>query len=146
MYIHLSREDKVAQAVSRLKAEQSGLWHVDTDGSERERVKLGHAPVYDPRFLSEHVTELERHDAAWERWFAQEGIEPMCISYEVLSRESQSTLATVLSTLGLAPSIAVTVKPGTMKLADSESREWAARFRQERNSRCKSETPGEASD
>ena len=35
-YLHLSREDKLAQAVSDLKAEQSGLWHVFTDGSERE--------------------------------------------------------------------------------------------------------------
>ena len=35
-YIHLSREDKVEQAVSHLKAAQSGLWHAYADGTERE--------------------------------------------------------------------------------------------------------------
>ncbi len=33
VYLHLSREDKVAQAVSRLKAQQTGLWHLDAEGS-----------------------------------------------------------------------------------------------------------------
>ena len=37
LYIHLSRQDKIAQAVSLLKAEQSGLWHLAADGTERER-------------------------------------------------------------------------------------------------------------
>jgi LPS sulfotransferase NodH len=36
LYIHLSRQDKVAQAVSLLKAKQSGLWHRAADGTERE--------------------------------------------------------------------------------------------------------------
>ena len=36
LYIHLSRRDKVAQAVSLLKAKQSGLWHRAADGTERE--------------------------------------------------------------------------------------------------------------
>ncbi|BFL83411.1 hypothetical protein LFREDSHE_18610 [Shewanella baltica] len=43
-YVHLIRENKVAQAVSRLKAEQSGLWHLGADGTERERLKFGQAP------------------------------------------------------------------------------------------------------
>ena len=33
------REDKVGQAISRLKAEQTGLWHKFSDGTERERLK-----------------------------------------------------------------------------------------------------------
>ena len=38
LYMHLSREDKLAQAVSLIKAEQTGLWHVAPDGTEIERV------------------------------------------------------------------------------------------------------------
>ena len=37
VYVHVSRTDKVAQTISLLKAEQSGLWHVAADGSERQR-------------------------------------------------------------------------------------------------------------
>ena len=130
-YVHLSREDKVAQAVSRLKAEQSGLWHVNADGTERERQKPGQAPVYDARGLSEQVARLEEHDAAWESWFTRQGTQPLRIAYEALSTEPQATLATVLSALDLDPAIAGTVEPRTAKLADSGIREWATRFRKE---------------
>jgi LPS sulfotransferase NodH len=130
-FVHLSREDKVAQAVSRIKAEQSGLWHVDANGTERERVKPAQAPVYDARILADQVAECERHDAAWMSWFAQQNIQPVRITYESLSDDPQATLAIVLSALGLDPAMAGTVKPRTRKLADSESHEWASRFRTE---------------
>ena len=133
VYVHLSREDKVAQAVSRLRAEQSGLWHVNADGTERERMKPGQAPVYDSHGLSALVSELEKQDAAWLSWFAQQGIQPVRITYESLSTEPQSTLATVLSALGLDPAIAATLEPKTAKLSESESREWVSRFRAEQS-------------
>ena len=132
VYVHLSREDKVAQAVSLLRAEQTGLWHVAADGTERERLKPGQTPVYDARGLSEHVAGLEGHDAAWASWFTRQRIHPVRITYEALSTEPQATLATVLSALGLDPTIARVVKPKTAKMADNESREWATRFRSER--------------
>lgn len=131
-FVHLSREDKVAQAVSRIKSEQSGLWHVDADGTERERVKPGQVPVYDAQALSEQVAEYERHNTAWLRWFVQQKIRPVNITYEALSNSPQATLATVLSALGLNPAVAETVEPRTTKLADSESREWATCFRTEK--------------
>lgn len=76
-FVHLSREDKVAQAVSRIKAEQTGLWHVHADGTERERVKPAQAPAYDARVLAEQVAEYQRHDAAWVNWFVQQHIQPV---------------------------------------------------------------------
>ena len=129
-FVHLSREDKVAQAVSRIKAEQTGLWHTNADGTERERHKPGQSPVYDAQALSEQVVEYESQDAAWLKWFVRQKIEPVSITYEALSNNPQATLATVLSALGLDPAIAGTVEPGTIKLADSESREWVKRFRE----------------
>ena len=135
VYLHLSREDKVAQAVSRWKAEQTGLWHVDADGNERERLKPGQTPSYDANELSRLVTELEDHDAEWAQWFARQGVVPVSISYEMLSSQPQATLALILSALGQDRTIAETVAPRTTKLADNESREWAARFRAERRSR-----------
>ena len=132
VYVHLSRGDKIAQAVSRLKAEQTGLWHLAADGTERERLKAGHAPVYDSRSLADLVEELQAHDVAWATWFARQGIQPVSITYEALSNEPQDTIATVLSAIGLNPAIAKTVEPRTARLADSESHEWATRFRTER--------------
>jgi LPS sulfotransferase NodH len=131
VYLHLSRKDKVAQAVSRWKAQQTGLWHVDADGTERERLEPGQTPGYDAKELSKIVTELEDHDAAWAHWFALQGVVPVSITYEMLSARPQATLALILSALGQDKTIAETVAPRTAKLADNESREWADRFRAE---------------
>jgi len=38
LYVFVEREDKVAQAVSRGKAEQSGLWHVNADASRTNNI------------------------------------------------------------------------------------------------------------
>ena len=133
LYLHLSRNDKVAQAVSRLMAEQTGLWHVSKDGAERERLWAGRKPAYDAQRLSKLVATLEAHDAAWRNWFSRQGIEPLRIPYEALSTTPQATLATVLSALGQDPAIAQTLEPQTVKLANAESREWARRFRSEEN-------------
>ena len=135
VYFHLSREDKAAQAVSRLRAEQSGLWHINADGTERERMKPGQAPVYDFHSLSALVAELEKHDAAWMRWFAQQEIQPVRITYESLSTDPQNTLEIVLSTLSLNTSIAESIVPKTAKFAENDSRDWVRRFRTERYNR-----------
>lgn len=76
LYLHLSREDKVSQAVSRLRAEQSGLWHLSADGTERERTSPAQPETYDAERLSGFVTETEMDDLAWADFFAQNRIEP----------------------------------------------------------------------
>jgi trehalose 2-sulfotransferase len=131
VHIHLTRQDKVAQAVSRLRAEQSGLWHIASDGSERERLKQGQVPTYDAQAISKYLTVLEAHDAAWESWFKRHGIQPVRLTYETLSVDPQLALKTVLSALDLDPSIAATVKPKTARMASDESNEWVGRFRSE---------------
>jgi len=132
-YLHLAREDKVAQAVSLLRAEQTGLWHVFADGAERERLKSGQAAVYDANQIAQLVAKLKRDDAAWTRWFAEQQVEPMHLTYEALSAGPQVMLGAVLSFLGLDPEIARAVAPRSAKLGGSESSQWISRFRTEKD-------------
>jgi trehalose 2-sulfotransferase len=133
LYIHLSRRDKVAQAVSLLKAEQSGLWHRAADGTERERTAPPGALIYDAARLADLVAELERDDAAWSDWFARFGIEPLRLTYEGLAAAPRDTLALVLAALMLDPRIAAGVNVRTAKLADETSLTWAHRFKEARS-------------
>ncbi len=133
-FIHLSREDKVAQAVSRLKAEQSGLWHINADGTERERLSPEFSPVYDAQVISDLVLEYERHDTAWNNWFAQQDIKPLHIKYEELAIDPPTTLAKILSAIGLDPTVAKTAQPNTKRMANKESYEWVSRFRSDKHS------------
>ena len=112
-----------------MRAEQTGLWHKFSDGTERERLKSGREPAYDARVLSRLVATLEEHDAAWSTWFTQQNLEPLCITYETLSSKPQVVLASILCALDIDPTIAESVRPRSAKMADSKSHEWATRFR-----------------
>ncbi|MEM9762595.1 MAG: Stf0 family sulfotransferase [Pseudomonadota bacterium] len=128
-FVHLSRDDKVAQAVSLLRAQQSGLWHRHADGSAREQL----APIaergFDAQRLAAMVKTATEQDAAWVSWFTQHAIAPISITYEALSSDPQRTLAAVLTAFGLDASVAAQTMPRTQRLADEESDAWVRRFR-----------------
>ena len=128
LVIHLSRPDKLDQAISRVRAEQTGLWHRNADGSELERLAPPAEPRYDSAAITRHVAELTEMDAAWNAWFAREGIEPLRVAYDELSNDPRAALARVLKALGLGPQRAAQVAMPTAKLADAISGEWRARF------------------
>jgi len=127
-YLHLSRGDKLAQAISRLKAEQSGLWHRAADGSVREGSDTPGQPVYDFAALQGFIAAAQADDHAWNNWFARHGITPHAITYEKLAADPKTALRGVLNALGRDPALADQLKPQTARLADGISAEWAACF------------------
>ncbi len=131
-YIHLSRQDKVAQAVSWVKAEQTGLWHVAADGTELERISPPSETFYDFQQIDRRVTELEQDDSDWNCWFETYGINPLRLTYEALSENPVSILASVLRHLGLDEEIASKAIPEVAKMADAQSVEWITRYNRER--------------
>ncbi|RUX97072.1 Stf0 sulfotransferase [Mesorhizobium sp. M7D.F.Ca.US.004.03.1.1] len=129
LYIHLSREDKLAQAVSLIKAEQTGLWHIAPDGTEIERVAPPKEPQYDFERIRREVTELETYDAAWNIWFAEQGISPLRVGYERLAANPAATLLGICEALGVRAPGAEDVSPGVAKLSDDTSLDWMRRYR-----------------
>ena len=129
LYVHLSRQDKVLQAVSLLKAEQSGLWHLGADGTPREQSPTVGPLAYDAARISDLVQELEQEDAAWAAWFKRHDIIPLALTYEELAMSHQSALGQVLSALGLSSTAAAFAGAKTAKLEDEISAEWASKFR-----------------
>lgn len=128
-YIHLSRENKLAQAVSLIKAQQTGLWHIAPDGSEIERVAPPKAPHYDFERIKGELAELEAYDAAWNIWFATQGLTPLRIGYERLSANPAAALLGICEALGVQAPDAEKVRPGVAKLADETSHDWMHRYR-----------------
>jgi LPS sulfotransferase NodH len=125
--IHLRREDRLAQAVSLVKAEQTGLWHIAPDGREVERLAPARPPVYDRARIAGVLAELEDFDRAWDEWFAAQGIEPLRISYERLAEAPGLVLGEICGRLGLAAP--GPVQPGVGRLADAVSADWMRRYR-----------------
>ena len=57
-FVHLTRQDKLAQAVSMVRAEQTGLWHRHADGRELERLAPASAPIYDRLAIAQKMALL----------------------------------------------------------------------------------------
>ncbi|MCA0872656.1 Stf0 sulfotransferase family protein [Seohaeicola saemankumensis] len=131
LFIHLTRPDKLAQAVSYVMATQTGLWHRAPDGRELERLSPPRAPAYDAPAIRERLDEMTAHDAAWRRWFANQGIAPLSVTYDDLTADPVATLRRLLAALGLDPAAGNGITPGTARLADATSADWVRRFRAE---------------
>jgi len=128
LFIHLSRTNKLEQAVSYVKARQSGLWHRRPDGSELERLAPHRDPSYDHATIWAERDGMLAMDAAWEAWFTAQGIAPLRLTYDGLSADPAGTLRLVLDRLGLDPALADGVSPGTARLSDRTNRDWIDRF------------------
>jgi trehalose 2-sulfotransferase len=134
LFVHLTRRDKVAQAVSYVKAQQTGLWHAAPDGTELERLSLPQEPAYDANEIRIRLEEMTAHDHSWERWFGALEIDPLRITYEELSEDPVETLRVMLDHLGLEREAADGVEPRVAKLADNINQDWVACFRSEQKS------------
>jgi trehalose 2-sulfotransferase len=128
LFIFLSREDKLDQAISCLRAEQTGLWHRNADGTELERLEPHRGDGYDAEAIRRYIEEFSSFNTAWRRWFEEQSIAPIEVTYETLSREPHAVLTKILAALGSDPSIARSVPLQTAKLADNINRYWRVRF------------------
>jgi trehalose 2-sulfotransferase len=131
LFVHVSRNDKLAQAISRVRAEQSGLWHVAADGTVLEGDEVPRPVAYDGARIAELIAELHADDAAWGAFFEKRRIAALRLVYESVTADPPAALARFLAALGRDPDIASRIRIPTVKMADAVSLEWMERFRRE---------------
>lgn len=132
LFIHLTRKNKLEQAISFVKASQTGLWHKAPDGTELERLSAPQEPIYDFEAIQRHLTELDSMDRNWISWFSSERLTPLRIYYEELSEDPIAITGQLLQKLGLNHELTREIQVPVAKLADCTNREWAKRFREHR--------------
>lgn len=128
LFIHLTRQNKLEQAISYVKASQTGLWHKAPTGLELERLSEPQDPVYDAEAIQSRMMEFTAMDDNWISWFAAEGISPLRITYEDLSAQPLAVTGDLLEHLGLGRSLTIGLKTPVVKLADTINRQWALRY------------------
>ena len=132
-FVYLRRADLVAQAVSLVLADQTGLWHKNVDGSVRELAPGGGEPVYDQDRIATELQNLEGEADGWEAWFESQSISPVRLAYEDLAADPAKALQDVMHAVG-RPVRRPTPDPGTARLATHLNDEWASRFCREAGS------------
>lgn len=128
LYVHLTRTDKVAQAVSLVKARQSGLWHRNADGTERERSAPPQELRYDHAAIAREIAVQTRADDDWSGWFERQRITPHRIIYEEFVGDPAMAVVRLCEAVGVEPPAAPPIAPGLARLADAISADWIARY------------------
>jgi LPS sulfotransferase NodH len=129
-FVHVRREDVVAQAVSWLRAEQTGTWYLGGNGEISGATGAGRPPAYDRRRITALIRTIGAHHAAWQAWFASAGIEPYEVRYEQLAAEKSATVAGVLTFLGTRLPHGRAIAPRHHRQADDLNEQWATRYRE----------------
>jgi LPS sulfotransferase NodH len=128
-YFWLRREDKVAQAISLVRARQTGRWHsVDTTGWIAD-APSGQGETFDFAQIDSILKQQSKCDAKWKKFFADSGVRVMTLVYEEFSKNFSEAMREALTFVG-APSDAHNQipPPRHRKLADKTSEEWAQRY------------------
>jgi LPS sulfotransferase NodH len=121
-FVSMTREDRLAQAVSWWKAITTGKW---TDG----RPVTGE-PRFDADGIAGRLRGIELADEAWRRWFEQNGVEPLRVTYEQLVADPTMTARRVLEHVGVAVPAGFVVTPATERQADAVNEDWIRRYRE----------------
>lgn len=119
--VHVYRPDVVSQAVSFWRAVQTRVWRGRPDPVRDARAE------YHAGAIAHVVAMLRAQEAGWRKWFSEENIEPIDVSYPVLWRNLTEVVGTVLQALGLDPRLAP--DPVLERQADHRSDEWVERYR-----------------
>lgn len=126
-YIRITRRDTVSQAVSLLRALQTGIF--------LERAGDIQTPTGEPVFEFETIDYLLEHvvlaeDRAWQRYFESSGIEPFVVIYEELALDPDGVAAGIIDYLGIAaPRPLVFTERHLRRQSDDLSAEWVRQYR-----------------
>jgi len=127
-FVHLYRDDVLAQAVSWHRAEQTDVWH-RTDQAESKQ------PEQEPRFdfdeIRKFMQTIEEHNSAWRAWFTSVGIHPHTVRYEDLDADPVGVAREILDFLGLKLPSGHPIKARHRRLADDLNAQWIDRYRAE---------------
>jgi trehalose 2-sulfotransferase len=121
----MTRNDKVAQAVSLWRAIQSWSWSSDQAPDHDGHLRYCYPAIH---YL---LDDIIAHEAEWQRYFGECGVRPYVVVYEQFRAAYQPTIMGILENLGVdTDGIDIDV-PTRRSQTDELSDEWIDRYRQD---------------
>jgi trehalose 2-sulfotransferase len=120
-YVHVSRPDHLAQAISLWRAVQTRAWRAETDDACE--------PVYSFAAIDHLRRLLEEHDCAWNRWFGHHELVPLRLTYDEIAADPRAALRRTLDHLGVSAD--APDEPPLRRQAGEQSQQWAERYTSE---------------
>lgn len=129
--IWLIREDIVAQAISLQKMNDTGVTH-SVHLSDEARAEAEARFVYDAEAIAKWLLHIRRLETGTEAFFAEFGMSPLRLSYEVLmNHHPAEVVRAVASHVGAEAGPDVVAASTHQKVGTPRNLEFAERFRHE---------------
>ena len=121
-FIWMRRRDRLRQAVSWVRAMQTGWW----SSQQAERAE----PIYDSGAIAAALGRIEQQETCWENMLSSQPTDTLPIYYEDFCRDVTGGLVRILEFIGLEFDLAANpIMPRLQKQADSASQTWVRRAR-----------------
>lgn len=133
-FVHLTRRDKIRQAISLAIAGQTDVWR---QYSSIDIKAAGFQPVYRFDEIVQFLAAIQNSDALWLNFFRANGLPYHEIAYEDLAEDYAGTLRRLFDMLGRGD--AAIPAPRLRKHTDVYARQWLGRFTEEFHARTRSE-------
>ncbi|MFK7919139.1 MAG: Stf0 family sulfotransferase [Ilumatobacter sp.] len=128
-WVHLWRQDVVAQAVSALRALQTDTWR--SNGVARARPEEA---AYDEMELDRYVDRAVDGYEGWKQFFTERGVQPLEVTYEQMVQDRRSTVIDILEASHLGDDDSwdhLTIEATTARQSTGLNAQWAARYRRD---------------
>lgn len=123
-FIHLTRRDALARAISEVRAEQTGQWRSTTEPRGQLR--------YDPDAIRKALIRQVRDEARLRLYFARNRIVPLEISYEDLAADPDDAVLHIADFLEVPFTARADHRKVTLTIQrDPTNTEWRDRFTRE---------------
>jgi LPS sulfotransferase NodH len=128
-YIWLTRNNKVAQAISHYRALKTGAWYRPSDGGSM----TAEAPEvpYDFAALSELVVTAQVEAAGWRSFLRGCEAVTLSLTYEEIAADYAGAIVRAAAFIGVPLAREAVPPPAFHRQADARSREWENRYRAE---------------
>lgn len=127
-WLWLTRQDRLAQAISWYVARRTGIW--TTEDAKRPR-KVAQPVEYNYARIAAFLGRIQADNARAEAFFDLHGIVPLPLVYEDWSQDFEGTIKRVLKVLGVEDPAHKRVKPLLQRQRDPRKAEYYDRFRED---------------
>jgi LPS sulfotransferase NodH len=128
-HIRMILRDKVRQAVSFLKAQQTDIWWEMDPWVRALRLRAVNEPKFDAESIDHLVDYIWAHEVAWQQFFDTCGVQPLELVYEEFVEAYEATTLQVLQYLQIPVPQGLTITaPRLRRQSDIQSEEWVQRY------------------
>lgn len=134
--ILLTRKDRVGQAISYIRAHQTGIWHrIEGTHEGIEQTSTTEFPeqrqrnYFDPAFIKLIMDNFRWQEESWRKLFWLERIKPLEIEYECFLQNKDGVIRQVAELMGLPVDAVNNVQePPNKPIRDSLNKFWRSLF------------------